>query len=130
MVSVDVVIGKSSEAMPLWREAFCGVRINISGLKQMMQTLPDRFEGMIEALRQISYHISMMDSWIEDIESNLREQGSQIEGLRADMDRLLSLNQGSHIQNNQSMEVQAMEEDTVHQPIQEHNKTDSSRHAW
>lgn len=116
--------------MPLWREAFCGVRINISGLKQMMQTLPDRFEGMIEALRQISYHISMMDSWIEDIESNLREQGSQIEGLRVDMDRLLSLNQGSHIRNNQSMEVQAMEEDTVHQPIQEHNKTDSSRHAW
>ena len=58
----------------------------------MMRTLHDQFEGMVDALRNVSYHISRMDNWIDDIERNLWEQGGQIENLRETMEKLLSLN--------------------------------------
>ena len=52
----------------------------------------DQFEGMVDALRNVSYHIFKMDNWIGDIERNLWEQGGQIEHLRETMEKLLSLN--------------------------------------
>ena len=57
--------------MPSWIGDFYGVCVNIFDLKQMMRMLHDQLEGMVDALRNVSYHIFRMDNWIDDIEQNL-----------------------------------------------------------
>ena len=83
--------------------AFYRVCVDIFDLKHMMRTLYDQFEGMVDALRNVSYHISMMDNWIDDIERNLREKGGQTKHLREVVEKLLSLNHGSRKHNNYSL---------------------------
>ena len=86
-----------------WIWDFYNVCVNIVYLNQMMRTLHDQFEGKVDALRNVSYHISIMDNWIDDIERNLREKGGQTEHLREVVEKLLTLNHGSRKHNNYSL---------------------------
>ena len=52
---------------------------------------------IIEDSRQIYYYIIMMVRIIKDIENKLWKQGGQIEGLPEDVDKILTLNEESHI---------------------------------
>ena len=54
--------------------------------------------GLVDATRKISYHIYILDTFMDDIEGHVRVQGGQIEQLIEDMEKILCSSQQIHFQ--------------------------------
>ena len=65
--------------IPSWRLEFFMVHRDISNLKCLMRNLHDSSEGMVESMRQMTYHIPQLDIRMDDMESNMIKQGVQVE---------------------------------------------------
>ena len=75
---------------------------------------------LVEDVCYVSYQTSCHDSRIDDNEMNLKEIMGKVDRIQEDLQNLqnlLQLNQGSHVQENPGAVVQKMEEDSVTQPM-------------
>ena len=73
-------------------------------------------KSMGETISYTSLQISNHDARIDDNESNLREMMVKVDRIQADLERLLSLNQGSRVNGANTRADQPMEEESVVQP--------------
>ena len=71
---------------------------------------------MGETVSYTSLQISNHDARIDDNESNLREMMGKVDIIQEDLERLLSLNQGSRVNGANTGADQPMEEEFVVQP--------------
>ena len=74
-------------------------------------------KNMGELVSYTSYHISNHDSRIDDTESNLREIMGKVDIIQEDLQRLVSMNQGSKALETPVAAAHPMEEKSVVQPM-------------
>ena len=72
---------------------------------------------LVEDVRYVSYQTSCHDSRIDENEMNLKEIMGKVDRIQEDLQNLLQLNNGSHVQENPRAVAQKMEEDSVTQPV-------------
>ena len=72
---------------------------------------------MGEVISYTSYQISNHDSRINDTESNLREIMGKVDRIQEDLQRLVSMNQGSKALETPAAATRPMEEESVVQPM-------------
>ena len=72
---------------------------------------------MGEVVSYTSYQISNHDSKIGDTESNLKEIMGKVDRIQEDLQRLVSMNQGSKAFETPAIAAHPMEEESVVQPM-------------
>ena len=71
---------------------------------------------MGETVSYTSLQISNHDARIDDIESNLREMMGKVDRIQEDLERLITMNQGSRVNGATTKAEHPMEEESVMQP--------------
>ena len=71
---------------------------------------------MGETVSYTSLQISNHDSRIDDNESNLREMMGKVDNIQEDLERLITMNQGSRVNRATAEAEHPMEEESVVQP--------------
>ena len=75
-------------------------------------------KGLSETICRISQDVSDNGARTEDLDSNLRELLGRVERIEADLQRLVSMNQESRVNGNNTSASQPMEEESVQLPRQ------------
>ena len=106
------------------REGFDDLKVNIRCLADFVATgITDNRETtkevkqLVDDNKYISYQTSCHDSRIEDHDMDLKEMMGKIDRMQEDIQNLVQLNQGSHVQDNPTPTAQRMEEDSITQPV-------------
>ena len=79
--------------------------------------IPQEVKNMGEVVSYTSYQISNHDSRIDDTESNLREIMEKVDRIQEDLQRLVSMNQGSKGLETPATTAHPMEEELIVQPM-------------
>ena len=73
-------------------------------------------KSMNETVRYTSLQVSNQDARIDDNESNLRELLGKVDRIQEDLEKLISMNQGSRVNGVNEEADHPMEEESVVQP--------------
>ena len=72
---------------------------------------------LVDDVKYISYQTSCHDSRIEDHDMDLKEMMGKIDRVQEDIQKLVQLNQESHVQDKPALAAQRMEEESVTQHV-------------
>ena len=120
-IEISTEAGKMAQARD--NAGIMDIKKNLQCLYEMVvigvmdnKEIAREIKSMGETVSYISLQISNHDSRIDDNESNLREMMGKVDRIQEDLERLITMNQGSRVNGATAEAEHPMEEELVVQP--------------